>query len=57
MDKAEDIIPKTEGIIGVDVIIHIPSLTDDPDIIPTIDIKTKAYTSRIASEKIIELLK
>lgn len=52
MERAEKLIPDTEGITGVDLVLHIPSLTDDSNVLPTITIQTDAYTSRVAAEKI-----
>lgn len=54
--RVEDIVPDIDGITDVDVIIHIPTLTDDTASIPEITIKTSAYTGRVATEKILDML-
>ena len=56
MDRADEIIPKGESITDIDVIMHIPSLTDDSECIPTISVQVDGYVSRIAFEKICEML-
>lgn len=56
LDRVEQIVPDVDGITDIDVVIHIPTLTDDSAVIPEITIKTAAYTSRIATEKIFDML-
>ena len=56
MDRVEEIIPKTEGITDIDVILHIPTLTDNRECLPTISVQIDGYASRIAAEKICEML-
>lgn len=57
IDRVDDLVPKSDGLFNVDLVIHIPSITDDPDCIPTIKLNTEGYTTRLATEKIIDLMK
>lgn len=56
IERVEDIVPNTEGLTNVDVVIHIPSLTDDAAVIPTVKIVTDSYVKPAAVEKIYEML-
>ena len=56
LDRVEDLVPKSEGLYNVDLIIHIPSLTDDPNCIPTVTLNVGAYPNRLATDKILELV-
>lgn len=56
LDHVEDLVPKSEGLYNVDLTIHIPSLTDDSDCVPTITLTAGSYPNRLATDKILELL-
>ena len=56
IDRVEDLVPCSEGLFNVDLKIHIPSLTDDPNCIPTVTLNVGCYPNRIATDKILELL-
>lgn len=56
MDRAEELIPDTEGVKGIDIWIRIPSLSFDQLDIPEIQVSTNVYPKRIAVDKIIELI-
>ena len=55
IDRAEELIPKTESINNIDVLIRIPSKTDDPYVVPEITVNTKVYPKRVTLEKIYNL--
>lgn len=56
IDRVEDLVPCSEGLFNVDLNIHVPSLTDDSNCIPTVTLNAEGYPSRIAVDKISELL-
>lgn len=55
IDRAEEIVPTTEGIISIDVDIHIPTKSDDPLQLPEYSISIQAYPTRETVNKIIKL--
>ena len=57
IDRVDDLVPKSDGLFNVDLVIHIPSITDEADSIPTIKLNTEGYTTKLATEKILELIK
>lgn len=58
IERAEELIPNTEGIKDLDIWIRIPSETDDPYLIPEIQINTELYPRRkTLEEKIFKLRK
>lgn len=56
LDRVEEIVPDIDCITDIDVVIHIPTLTDDAAVIPEIKIMTNAYIRRVAAEKIFDML-
>lgn len=56
IDRAEELIPHTEGIKGIDIWIRIPSLSDDAFDIPEIQVSTDVYPKKIAVDKIVQLI-
>ena len=57
IDRAEELIPNTEGIKVIDVWISIPTMSDSELCIPEIRVNTIAYPKRMALEKFMELNK
>ena len=57
IDRAEELIPSTEGIKDIDVWISIPTMSDSDLCIPTIRVNTSAYPKRMALKKFMELNK
>lgn len=55
MDRAEELIPNTEGITSIEVNLRIPTLTDSVSEIPELTVTTNAYPQRMTVEKIIDL--
>lgn len=53
-ERAEELIPDTEGIKDIDIWIRIPSLSDDPACIPEIEVQTNLYPKRKTMELIID---
>ena len=56
MDRAEELIPDTEGVKDIDIWIRIPSLSCDSLDIPEIQVNTNVYPKRTAVEKIVKLM-
>lgn len=56
VDRAEELIPNTEGVKDIDIWIRIPSLSDDSFNIPEIQVSTNVYPKRTAVEKIVKLI-
>ena len=56
MERAEELVPDTEAITNVDVVLHIPSLMDEGNCVPTIHVKTDCYASRILADEICNML-
>lgn len=57
IDRAEELIPNTEGIKNIDVWTSIPTMSDSELCIPEIRVNTIAYPKRMALEKFMELNK
>ena len=57
IDRAEELIPSTEGIKDIDVWISIPTMSDSDLCIPEIRANTSAYPKRMALKKFMELNK
>lgn len=57
IDRAEELIPNTEGIKDIDVWISIPTMSDSELCIPEIRVNTIAYPKRMALKKFMELNK
>lgn len=57
IDRAEELIPNTEGIKDIDVWISIPTMSDSELCIPEIRVNTIAYPKRMVLEKFMELNK
>lgn len=57
IERAEELIPNTEGVKDIDIWIRIPSLSDDPFCVPEIQVDTNVYPKRVAIEKITKLVK
>lgn len=55
IDRAEELIPNTEGVKEIDIWIRIPSMTDDPYVVPEIQVNTEVYPKRNSINKIFEL--
>ena len=56
IDRADELIPKTDGVKNVNICIRIPSLSDDAFDIPEIQVDTEVYPKKIAVDKIIQLI-
>lgn len=56
IERAEELIPNTEGVTEIDIRIRIPSMTDDPYLIPEISVQTNVYPRRIAVDKIEKVI-
>lgn len=60
VDRADKLIPDTEGVKDIDIFIRIPSLSNDPSnipgIIPDIQVNTNVYPNQGLVEKIIKLI-
>lgn len=54
VERAEELIPDTEGVISIDICIHIPSMTDDPYCVPEMNVTTTVYPKRQTRELIID---
>jgi len=54
IDRADELICKTEGVKDIDIWIRIPSMTDDPNVIPEIEVSTNVYPRRKSLMKILE---
>lgn len=55
IDRAEEFIVNTEGIKSIDIWIKIPSETDDPYVVPEIQVDTEVYPRRGMLEKLVNL--
>lgn len=55
IDRAEELIVNTDGIKSIDIWIKIPSETDDPYIVPEIQVDTEVYPKREMLNKICEM--
>ena len=55
IDRAEELIPDTTGIKDVDIWIRIPSKTDDPYVVPELEVSVNVYPKRVTIEKIFEI--
>lgn len=56
IERAEELIPNTEGVTQIDIRIWIPSMTDDPYLIPEIRVESDVYPRRLAMEKIAKVI-
>lgn len=56
IDRAEELIPNTEGVKKIDIWISIPTLSGDTFDIPEIQVSTDVYPKRISVDKIISLI-
>lgn len=56
IERAEELIPNTEGVSQIDIRIWIPSMTDDPYFIPEIRVESDVYPRRLAIEKIAKVI-
>lgn len=56
IERAEELIPDTEGVKDIDIWIRIPSLSDDAFCVPEIQVDTNVYPKRAAIEKIAKLV-
>ena len=56
VNRAEELIPDTEGVRDIDIWIKIPSLTDDILVVPEIQVLTNVYPKRETMEKIAKRL-
>ncbi len=56
IDRAEELIPDTTGVKDVDIWIRIPSRTDDPYIVPELQVSVNVYPKRVTLDRIKEAL-
>lgn len=56
VDRAEELIPDTEGVKDIDIWIRIPSMSCKVLDIPEIQVSTNVYPKRTAVEKIAKLI-
>ena len=54
IQRAEELIADTEGIKDIDIWVNIPSLSDDPCCVPTIQVTTNVYPKRVNIYKLTE---
>lgn len=57
IDRIEELIPDTEGVISTEIHIRIPTMTDKADSLPTCEINTEVYPKMRTVEKIIDILR
>ena len=57
IDRIEELIPDTEGVISTEIHIRIPTMTDKADSLPTCEINTEAYPKMRTVKKIIDILR
>ena len=57
IDRAEELIPNTEGVKGLDVCISIPTMSKSELCVPEIRVNTSAYPKRMNLKKFMELNK
>jgi len=55
IDRAKELIVNTEGIKSIDIWIKIPSETDDPYVVPEIQVDTEVYPKREMLDKLVKL--
>lgn len=55
IDRADELICKTDCIKDINIWITIPSLTDDPNVIPEIEVQTNVYPRRETISKIFDI--
>lgn len=55
IDRAEELIVNTEAIKNIDIWINIPSETDDPMVVPEIQVTTSVYPKRETITKIVSM--
>lgn len=55
IERAEELICKTEGVKSINIWINIPSLDDNPYTVPEIEVQTEVYPRRETLMKMIEL--
>lgn len=56
VDRADELIPDTEGVKEIDIWIRIPSLSDDSFNVPEIQVNTNVYPKYGSVEKIIKMI-
>lgn len=56
VERAEELIPNTEGVKDIDIWVHIPSLSDNEFNIPEIQVNTNVYPKHVAVEKIVKMI-
>lgn len=54
MERAEELICKTEGVKEINIWVRIPSLMDDPNVVPEIEVQTEVYPRRETLMKMLE---
>lgn len=57
IDRIEELVPDTEGVISTEIHIRIPTMTDKTDSLPTCEINTEVYPKMRTVEKIIDILR
>lgn len=56
IERAEELIPNTDGVKDIDILIRIPSLSDNSFCVPEIQVDTNVYPKHAAIEKIAKLV-
>ena len=56
IERAEELIPNTDGVKDIDIWIRIPSISDNSFCVPEIQVNTNVYPKRAAIEKIAKLV-
>lgn len=56
IDRADELVPNIKRCINTDILIHIPTLTDDSMVIPTVTVTSGNFISRVAEDKIFDIL-
>lgn len=56
IDRIEELVPDTEGVISTEINIRIPTMTDRADSIPTYEIHTEVYPKMETAKKIVEVI-
>lgn len=55
IDRADELICKTDCIKDINIWINIPSITDDPNVVPEIEVQTNVYPRRETITKILDI--
>lgn len=54
MERADELICNTEGVKSINIWVNIPSLDDNPYVVPEIEVHTEVYPRRETLMKMLE---